>query len=163
MSQMTLIWYAIIGLLLLLVQMVVGYISVENVTPDLILILAIYVAVREGQFAGLIAGFILGLLFDLLSSGILGTNALAKMIGAFVAGYFHLDGAPLQESVGSFRFLAVVGFSALVHNLIFYFFFTQPSDLNFTTFFLRSGIAGALYTTVLAAIVMLAAARKRRD
>ncbi len=163
MSQMTLIWYAIIGLLLLLVQMVVGYVSVENVTPDLILILAIYIAVREGQFAGLVGGFVLGLLFDLLSSGILGTNALAKMIGAFVAGYFYVEGAPLPESVGSFRFLGVVALSSLVHNLIFYFFFTQPSDLSFSVFFLRSGVAGALYTTVVAAIVMLAAARKQRD
>jgi len=163
MSQTTLIWYAITGLILLLVQMVLGYIAVENVTPDLIVILVVYIAIREGQFSGLLAGFVLGYLFDLLSSGIIGTNALAKMIGAFVAGYFYEEGRPVQESIGTFRFLGVVAMSALIHNLIFYFFFTQPSDLTFTVFFLRSGIAGALYTTVLAALVMLATARKRRD
>jgi len=163
MTQMTLIWYAITGLILLLVQMVLGYVAVENVTPDLILILVVYVAVREGQFTGLLAGFVLGMLFDILSSGILGTNALAKMIGGFTAGYFFVEGKPIQEAIGNFRFLAIVALSALIHNLIFYFFFTQPSDLTFVSFFLRSGIAGALYTTVVAALLMLAAARKRRD
>lgn len=163
MQQMTLIWYAIIALILLLVQMSLGYIAVENVTPDLLLILAVYISVREGQFFGLIAGFVIGFLFDLLSSGILGTNALAKMIGAFVGGYFYNEGAALQESVGSYRFLGIVGLSALIHNLIFSFFFTQPSELDFTFFFLRSGVAGALYTTIIASIVMLAAARKQRD
>jgi len=163
MSQMTIIWYAITGLVLLLVQMVLGYVAVENITPDLLLILVVYIAIREGQFTGLIAGFALGILFDILSSGIIGTNALAKMIGAFVAGYFYVEGRPIQEAVGTFRFLGIVALSALIHNLIFYFFFTQPSDLNFVTFFLRSGIASALYTTVLAALVMLAAARKQRE
>lgn len=162
-AYMNLLWYAIAGLILLLVQMTLGYIAVENITPDLLVILTVFIALREGQFTGLIAGFLVGLLFDLMSSNILGTNALSKSMAGFVAGYFYDDGLSLQESIGTFRFLGVIAISSLVHNIIFYFFYVQPSDLTFVNFFLRNGVAAALYTTVIAALVMLVAARKQRE
>lgn len=159
---MNLLWYAIAGLILLLVQLNLGYIAVESVTPDLLVVLTVFVALREGQFTGLLVGFFLGLFFDLISSDIIGTNALSKMLAGFVAGYFYNDKLSLQESVGSFRFLGIVALAALVHNIVYYFFYVQPTDLSFTSFFLRSGIAASLYTTVIAVLVMLAAARKQR-
>lgn len=159
---MNLLWYAIAGLILLLVQLNLGYIAVESVTPDLLVVLTVFIALREGQFTGLLAGFFLGLFFDLISSDIIGTNALSKMLAGFVAGYFYDEKLGIQESIGSFRFLGIVALAALVHNIVYYFFYVQPTDLSFTSFFLRSGIAASLYTTVIAVLVMLAAARKQR-
>jgi len=159
---MNLLWYAIAGLILLLVQLNLGYIAVESVTPDLLVVLTVFVALREGQFTGLATGFLLGLFFDLISSDIIGTNALAKMLAGFVAGYFYNEQLSISESIGSFRFLGIVALAALIHNIIYYFFYVQPTDLSFTSFFLRSGIAASLYTTVVAVLVMLAAARKQR-
>lgn len=158
----TLLRYAAIGLLLLLVQLNLGYIAIENVTPDLLVIFIVYIAVREGQFAGVLFGFGLGLLFDLISSDIVGTNALSKLLAGFVAGYFYNQQLSLAESVGSFKFLGIMALAALVHNAVYYFFYIQPTDLSFTGFFLRSGVAATLYTTVIAVIVMLVAARKQR-
>jgi rod shape-determining protein MreD len=134
---------------------------VESVTPDLLVILTVFIALREGQFTGEIAGFILGLSFDLISSDIIGTNALSKMLAGFVAGYFYNEQLSLQESIGSFRFLGVVALSALAHNVVYYFFYVQPTDLSFASFFLRNGIAASLYTTVISVLVMLVAARKK--
>ncbi len=159
---MNLLWYTIAGLILLLVQLNLSYIAVESVTPDLLVVLTVFIALREGQFSGLLAGFVLGLFFDLISSDIVGTNALAKMMAGFIAGYFYNDQLGLQESTGNFRFLGIVALAALVHNIIYYFFYVQPTDLSFTTFFLRNGIASSLYTTVISALVMLATARKQR-
>lgn len=160
-AYMNLLWYAIAGLILLLVQLNLGYISVELVTPDLLVILTVFIALREGQFTGQIAGFVLGLTFDLISSDIIGTNALSKTLAGFVAGYFYNEQLSLQESVGSFKFLGVVAIAALVHNVVYYFFYVQPTDLSFLTFFLRNGIAASLYTTVISVLVMLVAARKK--
>src|SRR5688500_1092917 len=161
-SPLSLVYYAATGLVLILVQLNLGYIAVESVTPDLLVILVVFIAIREGQLTGIIAGFLLGLMFDLISSDITGTNALSKMLAGFVAGFFYDQELDLTESVGSFRFLAVVAVSALVHNIVYYFFYVQPTDLNFGGFFLRSGIAATFYTTVVAVSVMLASARKQR-
>jgi rod shape-determining protein MreD len=158
----TLLRYAAVGLLLLLVQLNLGYIAVENITPDLLVVMVVYIALREGQFAGELFGFSLGLLFDLISSDIIGTNALSKLLAAFVAGYFFSEDRDIQESIGNVRFLGIVALAALVHNIVYYFFYIQPTDLSFTHFFLRSGIAATLYTTVIAVVVMLVAARKQR-
>lgn len=159
---MNLLWYAIAGLILLLVQLNLSYIAVESVTPDLLVVLTVYIALREGQFTGLVTGFVLGLFFDLISSDIIGTNALAKMLAGFIAGYFFDEKLEIQEAVGGFRFLGVVALSALVHNIIYYFFYVQPTDLSFVSFFLRNGIAASLYTAVISVLVMLVAARKQR-
>src|SRR5688500_1969285 len=125
-SLVTLMRYAAIALLLCLVQLNLGLVAVENVTPDLLVIFVAFIALRDGQFIGLIAGFVVGLLFDIISSDIMGTNALAKMIAAFVAGYFYDEQLTLQEAVGSFRFLGVIALASVVHNVIYYFFYVQP-------------------------------------
>lgn len=162
MPYMQFLWYAIAGLILLLMQLNLGYIAVENVTPDLLVVLTVFIAIREGQFTGMLAGFLLGLIFDLISSDIIGTNALSKMLAGFIAGYFFNEQLSVQDSIGSFRFLGIVAIAALAHNIVYFFFYVQPTDLSFLSFFLRSGIAASLYTTVIAALVMLVGARKQR-
>jgi rod shape-determining protein MreD len=162
MPYMNYLWYTVAGLILLLVQLNLGYIAVEHITPDLLVILTVFIAVREGQFAGEIAGFLLGLMFDLISSDIIGTNALSKMLAGFIAGYFFNQQLSIQDAVGSFRFLGVVALSALAHNIVYFFFYVQPTELSFLKFFLRNGIAASLYTAVVSVVVMLVAARKQR-
>jgi rod shape-determining protein MreD len=157
----TLLRYAAVALLLVLVQMNLGYIAVERVTPDLLVIFAVFIALRDGQFAGQIAGFAIGLLFDILASAILGTNALTKMLAAFIAGFFYDEQLTLHEAVGSFRFLGIIVLASVVHNIIYYFFYVEPNELSFWTFFGRYGVASALYTAVIATFVMLVAARKK--
>src|ERR1041384_487305 len=113
MPYMQYLWYAIAGLILLLMQLNLGYIAVENVTPDLLVVLTVFIAMREGQFTGMLAGFLLGLIFDLISSDIIGTNALSKMLAGFIAGYFFNEQLSVQDSIGSFRFLGIVALAAL--------------------------------------------------
>jgi rod shape-determining protein MreD len=162
MPYMNYLWYAISGLILLLVQLNLGYVAVESITPDLLMILTVFIAIREGQWTGQIAGFVLGLLFDIISSDIIGTNALAKMLAGFVAGYFFNEQLGLADAVGRFRFLGIVALSAIVHNIVYFFFQVQHTDLAFVGFFLRYGFAATLYTTVVSALIMLVAARKQR-
>jgi rod shape-determining protein MreD len=62
--------YAAIGLVLIIVQVLVSrIISIAGASPDFVLIFIVWLTVREGQFAGVVSGFALGLVLDIFSSG----------------------------------------------------------------------------------------------
>ncbi len=147
--------YALVALLLSVVHIVLlDLISVAGITPDLLLILVIWIAVIEGPMPGLLAGFTIGLLFDVISMDVIGTNALAKIITAFIAGWFYREGT-LEHKLGRFRFLIIVFIGSIVHNLVYFFFYIKLSELSFFSFFTKYGLAMSLYTTVFAVFAML--------
>lgn len=92
-----------------------GFVGNGTAAIDLVLVLAVYLSLRSGASAGLLAASAAGLIQDSLSSGILGIGALAKTIVAYLAGVastqFILTGA-LQ------RFLTFF-FASVVHAVIF--------------------------------------------
>ena len=57
-----------------------------GVQPDLILVVAVVVAVQEGPVPGAIVGFAGGMLQDIASPQVMGTSALTKTLAAFMAG-----------------------------------------------------------------------------
>jgi len=153
--------YAVAAMLLSVIHVVfLRFISVSSVTPDLLLILTVWIALYEGQFYGMVAGFACGILFDVVSADVIGTNALSKTIAGFVAGYFYREGTAAQ-TIGSYRFLLIIGVAAFVHNLLYFFFYIQPMQVSFGTFFLKYGVATTLYTTVAGVFPMLFLNRKR--
>ena len=134
---------------------VINYISVEGLMPDLTLILCVLIAVREGQFIGVFAGFFIGLIFDFLSpEAVIGTGALTKTVVGLIAGWFHRE-KKTDFIIGSYRFLLIVLFSSIVHNAIYFFMYVKSSELMFMPFFLKYGIAISLYTTVFAVFPMM--------
>jgi rod shape-determining protein MreD len=157
------IGYAIAALLLAVATVtLIPFIAIDGIVPDVMLIWAIWVALNEGQMIGMFAGFGAGLLFDLVSADVIGSNALAKVIAVFIAGYFYVETRE-REITGSVRFPMIVALCALLHNLIYYFFYLRLTEIDFVRFFLRYGAATALYTTVLSAIPMLLISSRRRD
>jgi rod shape-determining protein MreD len=155
------IGYGVIALLLSVVHVVfLRFMQVSSVTPDLLLIFTVFIAIYEGQFTGMIAGFLCGLLFDAISTDVIGTNALAKTFAGFVAGYFYRENQGIQI-VGSLNFLLIVALSGFIHNLVYSFFFIKPMQVSFWVFFLQYGLAATLYTTVTALFLMLFVNRRR--
>lgn len=58
-------------------------------TPDLILILLIFISIKQGKIKGTSTGFTMGLIEDfILSVGYLGLSSLTKSITGFIMGYF---------------------------------------------------------------------------
>jgi rod shape-determining protein MreD len=137
----------------------VPFIAVYGVVPDIMLIWAIWVALNEGQMIGMIAGFGAGLAFDVVSADVIGSNALAKVIAVFIAGYFYLETRE-REITGSLRFLLIVALCALLHNVLYYSFYLRSTSIEFLPFFLRYGGLNALYTTVISLIPMLLISRR---
>ena len=57
-----------------------------GVQPDLILVVAIVVAVQDGPVEGAVVGFLGGMLQDIASPQVMGVSALTKTLAAFAAG-----------------------------------------------------------------------------
>lgn len=71
---------------LLLQAGIAPYIAIGGVVPDLLLLVAVTLALVQGPRSGMFAGFAAGLLFDLMGTGPVGPAALVFCIVGFVAG-----------------------------------------------------------------------------
>ncbi|MCX7929229.1 MAG: rod shape-determining protein MreD [Chlorobi bacterium] len=156
--------YAVLALLTILVSTVASnLLSVGGITPDLLLLVVVAVALTKGQFAAIIFGFASGLIFDLISTDVVGSNALVKMLAGYVAGFFWREGSTVSESIGSLRYVTVTLLCAFVHNAVYYLLYTRPADIPFVEFYLKNGVAAALYTTALALLPYFYASRRREE
>ena len=79
----------LMGLVVLLQTTVLELISIRKVTPDLQLILLMFIALRRGSMSGQITGFCGGLLEDLTSLSPLGFHAIVRTVVGFCAGLMH--------------------------------------------------------------------------
>jgi len=57
-----------------------------GIQPDLILVVAIVVAVQDGPVEGAVVGFLGGMLLDIASPQVMGVSAFTKALAAFLAG-----------------------------------------------------------------------------
>jgi rod shape-determining protein MreD len=153
--------YAGIGLLLVIIQVLVSrFLSIAGVSPDFVLIFLVWLSIREGQFAGEIGGFALGLGLDIVSSSILGAHALSKTAAAFCVGYFYQPDR-IEQNVRNWPFLLLTLLGALVNNFLYYFLLTRGSEISFGEFVFRYGAVGALYTVFIAIFPLLYWSRRR--
>lgn len=79
----------LMGAVILLQTTVLGVVAVGGVTPDLQLILLVFLALRRGSMSGQVAGFAGGLLEDLVSLAPLGFHALVRTLVGYSAGLLH--------------------------------------------------------------------------
>ena len=156
------ILYAFIAMILSIFNVLgVDILAIGGMTPDFLVVLVVIISMIEGQFYGTIAAFCIGLFFDIVSFDLVGTNALAKTIIAFFAGYFSRPGF-VRQDIGSMKFIFILFFSSIANNLIYYIFFIKPMEMSFSEFFLRYGVAMAFYTTVFGIFAMIIANRKSK-
>ena len=153
--------YALLAVILSFIQFsLLNFVVVQGISPDLLLILCVWIAIREGRFAGTIAGFLIGLTLDIISFDLIGINAFTKTIAGFIAGSFYEEGKE-QLILHGLKFLLIVFISSFVHNLIYFFFYIKLSDITFLDFFLKYGVAFSFYTTVFSVIPMLIKRKER--
>lgn len=152
--------YLIFVYILIIIQTQVFHLlSISGVTPDILTIWIVYVAIKEGQIYATIWGFISGLIFDLVMGNFIGLSALTKTVAGFTAGYFFEENkAP--ATLGSYRFLLLVFLVSLIHNTIYFIVFTRGSDLGTWQAFFNIGLATTFYTSALTLIPMFGFTRK---
>jgi rod shape-determining protein MreD len=154
--------YSFLSLLFLVFQTVlVKFLVIGEIVPDIILMWIVYIAIRDGQIPATTAGFFLGIIMDMLSGqdGMLGVAALSKTVAGFVAGYFHNENKTLQ-TLSSYEFLIAIAVASFVHNVIYFVIFLQGTTIGLSGAVFRYGVPTTLYTTALGLIPMFAFARK---
>ncbi len=87
--------------------------------PDALIIWAVFIARREGQSVGTTAGFLIGLMMDLLH-GTLGSNALSKTVSGFSAGFFRESDKPSAQSEFLFATAIASLSGSVAFNLVSY-------------------------------------------
>lgn len=149
-----------LGIAVLVLQLVLSeFLSVDGVRPDFLLIFLIYVSISEGSLAGVIFGFVLGLLEDLLSAGsFLGLAPLTKCITGFLVGRLHGQFARMNPFIFHALWVGIVLF-----HFAFYLFIrlqtvfdTSPLQFWETWFFT------VIYTLVFIVILQLIVPLPRR-
>jgi len=138
---------------------VMRLLTLEGITPDILAIWVVYLALKQGQLAGTLWGFCIGLAFDFVTGSFIGLSALTKTICGFTAGYFYNENkTPIILS--SYRFLLIILFVTLVHNTVYFFIYTQGSDIGLLRAIFQVGVATTFYTTTWSLLPMFAFARK---
>ena len=152
--------YFLISIVLLLIQTtIVRLLALEGITPDIVVIWIVYIALKQGQTQATLWGFGIGLLFDFVTGNFIGLSALTKTLAGFFAGYFFSENKT-QLTLGSYRFLIIVFFTSLIHNTVYFIIFTRGTEIGLVRAVLEFGIATTLYTATVTLLPMFAFARK---
>jgi rod shape-determining protein MreD len=134
--------------------------SINGILPDISLIFLIWIVIEKGQLKGELSGFVIGLGLDMLSGGILGSQALSKAIVGFLLGYFYNE-EKTNQRLRNWPFLLFVFIGATINNLIYYALFTQART-GFVDYIMERGGLGVLYTTIVAILPLFYFSRKPR-
>lgn len=152
--------YFFISLLLIIIQsQAMKLLSLEGLTPDILTIWIVYIALRHGHPASTIWGFGIGLLFDLVTGNFIGISALTKTICGFVAGYFYNENKTVML-LSSYRFVVIILIVSFIQNIVYFVIFTQGSDIGLLRAILEFGLATTLYTAIVSLLPMFMFSRK---
>jgi rod shape-determining protein MreD len=147
-----------LSLLLIFQLIVVEVISFNYIKPDILIIGLIYFTLLNGQIPGMILGFVFGLLMDILSGGVIGSNALSKLIATFFAGYFSREDIDEREIIST-GFFVILFISSLIEKFV-YIFITSNVDFKYLLLvYVNYGLIPTLVTMVFS-LFMLFFARK---
>ena len=138
----------LLGLAFVLQTTWLDFISVSALKPDLILLIITIIALREGPILATLLGFSIGLLQDAYAPADFGLNALLKCTAGFAVGHGHSrvvsDNVQVQ--------VALVFFTVLLHDLLYYAITNAISLYDVPYFWMRYGLGRAIYTGLLGAL-----------
>ncbi len=133
---------------------VIPFISINDITPDLVLILLVYFVLRTDQLTGTILGFLFGVAVDLLTGGLLGSAMLSKTISAFVAGYFSNQNK-LDIYLRAFNFFLIILLCSIIDSTISSLFTSVDLSKNIFLLLYEQGFLPAFYTATLGLLISI--------
>ncbi len=153
--------YVVIGLIAILLQKFLdSYASVELVSPQLVILFVVYLALREGQLFGTAGGFVAGLVNDLLVTHFIGFTSFVGVLAGFISGFFYKESeVELAAKTLSFAWVSAVALfiSELVALPII-----AAGELNYLYAFLKFTLGTTVYTSVIAMIIVFVTGKKSR-
>lgn len=147
---MKIIAHIVFFLFAFIAQLTLGkLIAIYQIQPDFLLIVVVWLARYEKQFTGTIAGFGVGLLQDIYSSGFLGLMALAKSVTGFIAGRFGIT----ESKNKPHGILLTLLICCVIHEVIFQTIYYLGTGQSWLKIFFRFILPGSAYTFVLGMII----------
>ncbi|MEO8446919.1 MAG: rod shape-determining protein MreD [bacterium] len=146
---------ALILLVLIVIQLTflsIISISKYNITPDLVIIMVIYIGYTRGHIAGMVSGFLAGLMLDIVSGSFIGLSALSYSVAGFIPSYFS---KPSGDKSKRSSMIGIIFLCTLVAYSIFFGVYFQGSSISFIDIFLRYVITTTFYTSVFGFIFTL--------
>ena len=152
-------YFVLTVLLVILQTKLMQLLSLEGITPDILTIWIVYIALKEGQLSATLWGFCIGLFFDFVTGTFIGLAALTKTLSGFIAGYFYNENKT-AHTLSSYRFLIVVLTVSFIHNTAYFIIYTRGTDIGIMHAVLQFGLATTFYTTIWSLLPMFGFARK---
>lgn len=151
---------AIVLVLVLLQATFIPLISINGVAPDILIVWIVFNGIRRGQIEGVTGGFLVGLLQDLVTTQFFGLAALGKLIAGFLAGYFFNENKT-GLTLGTYRFLLILGLCSVVHNLVYYTIFLLGMEDAGGLTLITLSLSASVYTVAIGSLPMFAFSRMR--
>ena len=130
---------------LFLQVLLVPWMTIQDIRPDFILILVLFVGHLKGKMAGQLYGFGIGLLMDVLGMGsFLGLSALTKTVAGLSAGFLHSQ----KSRINPLGFYGINLLIIFLHFLILYLINFKGSDFSFEFILLRYMLPATIYSGV---------------
>ena len=144
----------ILFILILFQSLLSGAVTIIGVKLDLAIVILVYIALTRGSTYGVIFGFLIGLLSDVLPPQTLGWGALVKCLIGFTVGSFK-DNLYLESLYAKG---GVIFFALILNDFLYYIF---SSGVNVSTFRIlgHHSLPSALYTSIVGMLVFLALTR----
>ena len=142
------IYILLIGMLSLLLQaFFVPIIEIGVWRPDIVLLAVLYIGYRNGVIAGILSGFVLGLLQDSMSPLPLGMTSLVNSIIGFAAGQIR----QFKLAYNARIFASVI--LILIQGCIFYFFYQFRGEVNYGYLLLTRVFPNTIYTFLIGLLI----------
>ncbi len=126
-------------------------IAIHDVRPDLLIVILIFYSFRFGQTKATVGGFVVGLVQDILTGGILGVSERALGLSSFtksVTGFLSGFSAKKEKPDSAKTFITTLLVVTLIHNILFFFLYTIGEEISSLDLMVYRIIPSSLYTIV---------------
>ncbi len=152
--------WIIIFCILIPIQLVISdYLIIYQLKPDLILIGLVFLTLSFGQIPGIMFAFFSGLLFDLLSGGVVGASSLSKVISIFLCGYFYNENR-IEIILRNYTFSLVVLLTSTLDGFIYLLIILSEEIPSLIFLIFQYGVFPGLYTALLSSIILIRPKKK---
>ncbi len=139
-----------IVILFLLQSTVFKWLSLANISPNLMIVITASCGFMKGKTEGLLVGFFSGLLIDIFYGDIIGFYALIYMVTGYVNGFFNTI---FYDEDVKFPMILIAA-SELAFGLIVYVFrFLLRNRLDFVYYLIHIILPELLYTIVITIVL----------
>jgi rod shape-determining protein MreD len=142
---------------LLLQTYFVPLIDIDGWRPDFVLILIIVWGYRYGVITAMLAGFVLGIFQDSLSTELIGLSSLANSVTGFIAG--QMRAMKIQENTAIMISLLLM----ILHGIVFYTFYHLRTEFSLIYLVYSRVFPNTIYSFVMLLVVLIFTRKKLID